>query len=88
MPKRPLLQDRDISQITSNITTKRVYLTLHFVTAEFDYDTGRAFAAQLLEQLERIAPDGPTTTHQTERDRQPSAVRVQREAAADWRDLE
>lgn len=57
MPKRTILQDRDISQITSDIKTKRVYVELHFVTTEFDYDTGRAFVAQLLKHLERIAPD-------------------------------
>ena len=59
MPKRTILQDRDISQITSNVTTKRVYLELHFCTTEFDYETGCVFAAQLLKHLERIAPDGP-----------------------------
>jgi hypothetical protein len=55
-PKRTILQDQDISQITSDIKTKRVYIELHFVTTEFDYATGRAFAAQLLKHLERIAP--------------------------------
>ena len=58
-PKRTILQDQDISNITSDTRTKRLYVELHFCTAEFDYDTGRAFAAQLLTHLERIAPDGP-----------------------------
>ena len=56
LPKRTILQDRNISQITSNVTTKRVYIELHFCTTEFDYATGRRFAAQLLKHLERIAP--------------------------------
>ena len=58
-PKRPILQDRDIAQMTINTKTKRLYLELHFVTVELDYNTGRVFAAQLLDGLERIAPDGP-----------------------------
>lgn len=60
MPKRTILQDRDIVSITSNIATQTVWLELHFVTAEFDYETGRRFAAQLLEHLDRIAPEGKT----------------------------
>lgn len=55
--RKSLLQDRDITQITSDAATKRVYIELHFVTTEFDYDTGKRFAAQLLSHLERIAPD-------------------------------
>ena len=60
--KRTILQDQDITTITSNVQTHTVYVTLHFVTAEFDYDTGKAFAAQLLAHLERIAPHGRTKT--------------------------
>jgi len=60
MPKRTVLQDRDLAQITSNVKTKSVYIELHFVTAEFDYPQGMAFATQLLAHLERIAPDGKT----------------------------
>jgi hypothetical protein len=55
--QRALIQDRDITQITSDITTKRIYIELHFVTTEFDYITGKRFATQLLEHLERIAPN-------------------------------
>jgi len=62
MPKLTILQDRDIAQITSNVKTQRLYVELHFVTAEFDYQTGRRFAAQLLAHLERIAPHGKTKT--------------------------
>ena len=56
--KRTVLQDEDVSQITSNVKTKTISVTLHFVTAEFDYDSGKLFATQLLTHLERIAPDG------------------------------
>lgn len=62
MPKRPILQDRDIAQISSNVKTRSVLVELHFVTAEFDYERGTVFATQLLSHLERIAPHGPTKT--------------------------
>lgn len=55
--RRPILQDRDLTNITSDVATQRVYVELHFVTAEFDYHTGKRFASQLLLHLERIAPN-------------------------------
>lgn len=85
MSKRAILQDRDISQVTSNVKTKRLYVALHFTTAEFDYDTGRIFVAQLLEHLERIAPNA---THQTERDHQPTEIRVRAEIEESWHHME
>ncbi len=57
-PKRTILQDRTIAQINSDVKKKCIYLELHFVTTEFEYDTGRIFVAQLLDHLERISPHG------------------------------
>lgn len=54
--RKSLLQDRDITTVSSDGATQRVYVTLHFVTAEFDYHTGKRFVNQLLSHLERIAP--------------------------------
>lgn len=85
--QRAAIQDRDIAQITSDCTAKRIYLSLHFVTTEFDYLTGRRFATQLLEHLERIAPDGPTTP-ETERDHQSPASGVRDALEGTWHDLE
>lgn len=60
--KKSMVQDVDIAQVTSNVTTRRIYVQLHFVTAEFDYNTGRVFIEQMLKHLERIAPDAPQKT--------------------------
>lgn len=63
--RKSLLQDRDITTVSSDGATQRVYVTLHFVTAEFDYATGKRFVNQLLSHLERIAPAGTPHTIKT-----------------------
>lgn len=53
------VQDKTPQDLTVDLERKRLYLTLHFVTAEFDYQTGMDFALMVREAVDRIAPDLP-----------------------------
>lgn len=57
--KRTDLQDVTVSELTVDLEQKKAYLTFHFVTIEFDYQTGMDFVAQLRAKLDLIAPDLP-----------------------------
>ena len=54
--KRTTVQDVTISEMTTDLELKKVYITLHFVTVEFDYYMGMDFVNQLRAKLDLIAP--------------------------------
>jgi hypothetical protein len=57
--KRTTVQDQSPQELTVDLERAKVYLSLHFVTAEFDYQTGMDFAIQFRAMVERIAPQLP-----------------------------
>ena len=53
------VQDITVSELTIDLPQRKLYLTFHFVTIEFDYLTGMDFVDQLRAKLDLIAPDLP-----------------------------
>lgn len=53
---RTNIQDVSAQELTVDLERHLIYLSLHFVTAEFDYQTGMDFAVKFRAMVDAIAP--------------------------------